>query len=250
MSQHIVISKKERVFDWVNTVIMLLVIILTLYPFWYVIVASVSSISHVTNSVVLLWPDGPHWDAYQQVFRNNLVPTAYARYHFHHTDGYGHQHAAYLRQCLCTVPQGAAGAQADDAVRGIYHAVQRRSGSLLSAGAGCGAAEHTLVADTAFCGKHLQYHHYAQLLPGVPNALYEAASIDGCSYFKYFLRILLPISLPSIATITLTFFHEVYTSIRQRIGVIMCSISKDRLFRLLQNVEGMMVTNAQDILYT
>lgn len=46
------------------------------------------------------------------------------------------------------------------------------------------------------------------------------------------------------------FFHEVYTSIRQRIGVIMCSISKDRLFRLLQNVEGMMVTNAQDILYT
>ena len=49
---------------------------------------------------------------------------------------------------------------------------------------------------------------------------------------------------------TLTFFHEVYTSIRQRISVIMCSISKDRLFRLLQNVEGMMVTNAQDILYT
>lgn len=49
---------------------------------------------------------------------------------------------------------------------------------------------------------------------------------------------------------TLTFFHEVYTSIRQRIGVIMCSISKDRLFRLLQNVGGMMVTNAQDILYT
>lgn len=49
---------------------------------------------------------------------------------------------------------------------------------------------------------------------------------------------------------TLTFFHEVYTSIRQRIGVIMCSISKNRLFRLLQNVEGMMVTNAQDILYT
>ena len=38
---------------------------------------------------------------------------------------------------------------------------------------------------------------------GVPNALYEAASIDGCSYIKYFLRILLPIWLPSIATITL-----------------------------------------------
>ena len=72
-----IISKKERVFDWVNTLLMLIVIVLTLYPFWYVIVASVSSISHVTNSVVLLWPDGLNWDAYQQVFRNNLVPTAY-----------------------------------------------------------------------------------------------------------------------------------------------------------------------------
>ena len=72
-----IISKKERVFDWVNTLFMLIVIVLTLYPFWYVIVASVSSISHVTNSVVLLWPDGLNWDAYQQVFRNNLVPTAY-----------------------------------------------------------------------------------------------------------------------------------------------------------------------------
>ena len=71
-----IISKKERVFDWVNTLLMLIVIVLTLYPFWYVIVASVSSISHVTNSVVLLWPDGLNWDAYQQVFRNNLVPTA------------------------------------------------------------------------------------------------------------------------------------------------------------------------------
>ena len=37
----------------------------------------------------------------------------------------------------------------------------------------------------------------------VPSALFEAASIDGCSYWRYFLRILLPISLPSIATITL-----------------------------------------------
>ena len=68
----------ERIFDFINGFILVLLCIVTLYPMWYVIVASVSSISHVTNSVVLLWPDGLHWDAYQQVFRNNLVPTAYA----------------------------------------------------------------------------------------------------------------------------------------------------------------------------
>ena len=57
-------------------------------------------------------------------------------------------------------------------------------------------------------------------------------------------------SVESPSDTTLTFFHEVYTSIRQRIGVIMCSISKNRLFQLLENVDGMMVANSQGILYT
>ena len=49
---------------------------------------------------------------------------------------------------------------------------------------------------------------------------------------------------------TLTFFHEVYTSIRQRIGVIMCTISQDKLFQLFQGVENMMVVGEQGILYS
>ena len=250
MSQHIVISKKERVFDWVNTVIMLLVIILTLYPFWYVIVASVSSISHVTNSVVLLWPDGLHWDAYQQVFRNNLVPTAYANTIFITLMG-------TVISMLLTCASAFVLSRKELPGRRLMTLFVVFT-MLFNAGL---VPFYLLVRDVGLLNTR-----WSLILPfavstyntiimrnffqGVPNALYEAASIDGCSCFKYFLRILLPISLPSIATITLTFFHEVYTSIRQRIGVIMCSISKDRLFRLLQNVEGMMVTNAQDILYT
>ena len=247
VSQHIVISKKERVFDWVNTVIMLLVIILTLYPFWYVIVASVSSISHVTNSVVLLWPDGLHWDAYQQVFRNNLVPTAYANTIFITLMG-------TVISMLLTCASAFVLSRKELPGRRLMTLFVVFT-MLFNAGL---VPFYLLVRDVGLLNTR-----WSLILPfavstyntiimrnffqGVPNALYEAASIDGCSYFKYFLRILLPIPLPSIARITLTFFHEVYTSIRQRIGVIMCSISKDRLFRLLQNVEGMMVTNAQDI---
>ena len=247
VSQHIVISKKERVFDWVNTVIMLLVIILTLYPFWYVIVASVSSISHVTNSVVLLWPDGLHWDAYQQVFRNNLVPTAYANTIFITLMG-------TVISMLLTCASAFVLSRKELPGRRLMTLFVVFT-MLFNAGL---VPFYLLVRDVGLLNTR-----WSLILPfavstyntiimrnffqGVPNALYEAASIDGCSYFKYFLRILLPISLPSIATITPTFCHEVYTSIRQRIGVIMCSISKDRLFRLLQNVEGMMVTNAQDI---
>ena len=67
----------DYAFNIVNAVIMVAVLILTLYPFWYVLVGSVSSIGHLVKNGFVLWPDGLHWDAYEQVFRNNLIPTAY-----------------------------------------------------------------------------------------------------------------------------------------------------------------------------
>ena len=199
VSQHIVISKKECVFDWVNTVIMLLVIILTLYPFWYVIVASVSSISHVTNSVVLLWPDGLHWDAYQQVFRNNLVPTAYANTIFITLMG------TVISMLLTCASAFVLSRKELPGCRLMTLFVVFNAGLvpfyLLVRDVGLLNTRWSLILPFAVSTYNtIIMRNFFQ---GVPNALYEAASIDGCSYFKYFLRILLPISLPSIATITL-----------------------------------------------
>ena len=60
-----------------NTFIMTVIVIATLYPFWYILVSSFSSISHIIGSQIILWPDGIHLDAYRQIFRNNLIPNAY-----------------------------------------------------------------------------------------------------------------------------------------------------------------------------
>ena len=67
----------ERAFNIVNAVVLFLIMLVTLYPFWYVVVSSFSSISHLIKNGFVLWPDGIHWEAYQQVFRNELIPTAY-----------------------------------------------------------------------------------------------------------------------------------------------------------------------------
>ncbi|MBQ8088104.1 MAG: carbohydrate ABC transporter permease, partial [Clostridia bacterium] len=77
MNNRQVRGRADIIFNVCNTLIMILILICTLYPFWYVIVTSFSSIAHVTNSTVLFWPDGIHLESYQQVFRNNLVPVAY-----------------------------------------------------------------------------------------------------------------------------------------------------------------------------
>lgn len=67
----------ETVFHAVNLLIMIFVVVITLYPFWYVLVGSFSSVGHLVENGFVLWPDGLHFDSYKQVFRNNLIPTAY-----------------------------------------------------------------------------------------------------------------------------------------------------------------------------
>ena len=64
------LSTGEKVFRVISTLILLLIIFVMLYPFWYVIVCSFSSLSHVQNTTFILWPDGLHLEAYQQVFRH------------------------------------------------------------------------------------------------------------------------------------------------------------------------------------
>lgn len=203
MSNGIVHSRKERVFDWVNVLIMALVIVATLYPFWYVVVASVSSISHVTNSVVLLWPDGLHWDAYQQVLRNNLVPTSYLNTIFITLVG------TAISMVLTTMSAFVLSRRELPGHNVMTMFVVFTM--LFNAGL---VPFYLLVRDVGLLNTRLSLilpfavSTYNTIImrnffQGVPNALYEAASIDGCSYMKYLVRILLPISLPTIATITL-----------------------------------------------
>lgn len=168
MSERRIRANGERIFDVINIVLMALVVICTLYPFWYVIVCSFSSITHVTNSVVILWPDGIHLESYQQIFRNNLVPVAYGNTLF----------ITVIGTALSMVP---------------FYLTIKMTGMLNMLWAPIlpfAISTYNLVIMRNF-------------FQGIPNALFEAAQLDGASYIGYFFRILLPVSIPSIATITL-----------------------------------------------
>ncbi len=53
---------------------------------------------------------------------------------------------------------------------------------------------------------------YLAALQGVSLELYEAADIDGCSYWRIFLQIILPLALPGLATLTIFTFMGVWGS--------------------------------------
>ena len=196
-------SKGDIVFHIFNTLLMILILICTLYPFWYVIVSSLSSISHVTNSVVLLWPDGLHWDSYQQVFRNNLV------------------HVAYGNTLFVTLIGTAVSMLLTSLSAFVLSRKELPGNKVMTL-----FVVFTMLFNAGLVPFYLQVKNLHLLnsrwsliwpfalstyntvilrnfFKSVPNALYEAASIDGSGYIGYFFRILLPLSMPSIATITL-----------------------------------------------
>ena len=222
MSSGRIIGKRERIFDGFNAVLMFLVIIVTLYPFWYVIVASLSSISHVTNSVVLLWPDGLHWDSYQQIFRNNLIPVADGTTIFITLTG---TLLSMLLTCASAFVLSRKELPGHTAMTVfvvftmLFNAglvpfyLQVRDLTLLN-------TRWSLIFP--FLISTYNTIIMRNFFQAIPNDLYEAAEIDGCSYWKYFTRILLQVFDGLVASCLQDLIHLIINQAKAHYQSIVC----------------------------
>ncbi len=193
----------DRAFHAFNMVLMLLIVLVTLYPFWYVIVCSFSSIQHVTSSTFILWPDGIHLEAYQQVFRDNLVPRAYQNTLFVTLTG------TAFSMTLTTL--GAFVLSRRNLPGRTFLTVFVVLTMLFSGG----------LVPFYLTVRNLKLLNslWALILPtmvstynmiilrnfflSVPESLFESASLDGCRLTGFLWRVLLPLSTPALATVTL-----------------------------------------------
>lgn len=210
-------SPADHAFNAVTYVVMTFVLIVTLYPFWYVVVGSLSSMAHLIKNGFVLWPDGLHLDAYAQVFRNDLVPVAY-------------------RNTLIVTIGGTALSMLLTIMGGFVLSIKKLPGrmaftfffvfTMMFSG---GLVPTFLVVsrlgmiDTLLAlfvpGAISTYNMILMrnFFQSVPESLYEAASIDGESLPGYVFHILLPLSGAAIATITLfyavSYWNDYFTSI-------------------------------------
>jgi putative aldouronate transport system permease protein len=71
-------SLGERFFDVCNIVFMLVFMFVTLYPFWYVLVASLSEPAWIAQTRGMLWfPHGFNMISYEAVFKNPIIRSGY-----------------------------------------------------------------------------------------------------------------------------------------------------------------------------
>ena len=62
-------TRADKLFDTLNVILMAIVLVITLYPLYFVLIASVSDAYEVAKGNVFLWPKGFTAESYLNVFK-------------------------------------------------------------------------------------------------------------------------------------------------------------------------------------
>lgn len=196
-------SKKRGVFDYINVILMIIIMISILYPFWNQIVLSFSSSSSTTGLGIDLWPEEWSLEAYKYIFEYGNLGRVYFNTIVRTILG-------TLMIVTVTVLAAYPLSREDLPFRGFFMGLFIVSMFV----AGGMIPSYLLVRDLGLLDTMA-----ALIIPTALNTFYviimrnffqsiskeieESAIIDGASPFKILLRIVLPLSKPIIATIAL-----------------------------------------------
>ncbi len=197
-------TRADRMFDFCNVFIMLVLIIIMAYPLYFIVIASLSDPYKVINGKVYLWPADFTLDSYINVFRESSIWKGYyntIRYTFWGT----------LFNLALTIPAAYILSKKKLAGRkflSFYFLIPMYfSGGLVPTyllvnNIGLMNKPYTLI----FLGGISIYNLIVTRIffrTSIPEELYESASMDGASHFRVFFQIAMPLAKPIIAVMAL-----------------------------------------------
>lgn len=201
--------KKRTREDWIVDgsifVILILLCVITLYPFWYVLVVSVSSPEAIAKAGgFMLWPEGFNLDAYAAVMKTSDIWIGFRNSIFYVVVGTAISVALTV---LLAYPLSKKNLWGRRGLTLLITVTMFFSGGLMPS--------YILISKVL----NLDGTPLAMLLPaaistynmlmmrtyfeGLPKELEESAQIDGANAMQTLIKIILPLSLPSIAVISL-----------------------------------------------
>ncbi|WP_138752197.1 carbohydrate ABC transporter permease [Paenibacillus sinopodophylli] len=193
----------ERAFDFINILLMLFVCFATLYPIWYVLVNSLNEGTDAMRGGIYWWPRQFSFGNYKAVFDNSGIMTAM-----------GVTIAKTLIGTITHVLFTAMVAYAlshKDLIGGRIYLLIGTMTLFFSGGL---IPSFLLIRDLGLFDSFWVYIIPAMFsffnliifmtfFREIPDALEEAAKIDGANDFVIFVKIVLPVSMPVLATIAL-----------------------------------------------
>jgi putative aldouronate transport system permease protein len=193
----------SKVFDVVNYIVLLLVAFITLYPMYYILIVSISRGEYITRGLVNFIPKGVTWEAYKLVFNNNDIWRAYGNTILYTGVGTA---INVIVTAFCAFPLSRRDFYGRSFFTVLITLTMFISGGMIPL---------YLVVNNL----HMTNTIWAIVLPpavstynmiimrtffdNVPFSLQESAYLDGANDLHIFFRIILPLSTPIIATLTL-----------------------------------------------
>ena len=194
----------ERVFNWAINILLLFFGLIALYPLLFVLSASISDPTAVNSGKVLLFPKGFNLEGYKQILKNswvligyrnslfyavvgtilNLVVTMMAGYALSRKDLYGKKLITLYMMFTMWFSGGMITKFIVVNNIGLYD----KWYTLLVLGL---VSMYNVIITRSF------------IAGSIPGELQESARIDGCDDFGTFFRIIVPLSKPVIAILSL-----------------------------------------------
>lgn len=198
-------TRQDKIFDAVNIAIMVIILFLTAYPLYFVLIASISDPARVATGSIVLWPRGINFEGYKFIFSDPRIGNGYMNSILYAV-------GQTVISLLITLPAGYALARKDMKGRKVimlfliftmyfsggiipFYILIRNLGlinnvfSLMLPNAL--SVFNVIIARTFFA-------------QNLPDEMLESAQMDGCSNTRFFLRIAVPLSSALIA-ITILF---------------------------------------------
>lgn len=235
-------TKGDRVFSIVNGALLTLLTLLIAYPLYFVVIASVSNYIEINSGNVILLPAGLTFDSYRYVleykdiwngYKNTIIITLLGtsiNLLFTFTGAYALSKSRLpgMRACMLLITF-----------------TMFFGGGLIPT--------YMLVSDLG-----MRNTFWAMILPGavsaynlvlvrnyyqknIPEELLQAAMIDGCDDMRVFRSIVLPLSVPMLATMALFYgvghWNEYFWA--------MCSLTSRKYYPLQLVLRDILIENQQ-----
>ena len=199
-------TKGDLIFDVGNYLLMAILMLICVYPLWYVTIGSFSSASEVSMGNVVIWPKGFNLDAYKQTLSTDNILTSYANTIFYAVAGTA---LSMIFTVLGAYPISkqrlngrkfftiffsismwfSAGLMPSYVIYNMLGLIDTRTGVLMS---GLMSTFNLIIMRTAF--------------QGVPESLEESMKLDGASDTQILVHCYLPLTVPTFMTLVLFYF--------------------------------------------
>lgn len=196
-------EKGDCIFNGCSYLVFILFTLLCLFPFYYLMICTISDNALVEYGRIMFWPQGVHFDNYVDIFRlQNLLNsmkisilrtvvgtavsvmiTSYMAYFFTKTEMWGRKF--WYRFCIITMyfSSGLIPQYLTNRLLGLNNTFW------IYIVPGCISVYNMVLIKTS--------------IESLPPSLEESAYLDGAGFLQRYLKIVLPLQKPILATVTL-----------------------------------------------